>query len=183
MFAAFTVWITWQAKRLESQQPGGSQARLAARRQAPELSLKDLSGQIVKLSDFEGQKNVILSFWTTWSKPCRLEMANLRSLYEQREKLNLEILAVNLDSEAGAAGRFAKEEKLAFTVLLDPTRETARAFGVEVIPSLFLVDKRGRIMPVGRGLSPGIARSLPMMLEMMDRPPARGMLRPNVPSN
>jgi peroxiredoxin len=182
-FAGLTVWVTWLAKRLDSQQPDGSPLRMAARRQAPDLALRDLNGQLVRLSDFKGQKNVILSFWASWSKPCRLEMPNLRSLYEQKQKLNIEILAVNFDPEASAAERFTKEQKLTFPVLLDPSRETAKTFGVQVVPSLFLVDKRGIIRPIGRGLSPGLAMSLPMMLEQIERAPARGMNRPYAPSN
>lgn len=181
-FAGLTVWVAWLAKRLESQQPGGSQSRMAARRQAPDLALRDLNGQFVRLSDFKGQKNVILSFWASWSKPCRLEMPDLRSLYEQRQKLNFEILAVNLDPEASAAEGFTKEQKLTFPVLLDPSRETAKTFGVQVIPSLFLVDKRGIIRPIGRGLSPGLGTMLPMILEQVERAPATGMSRPYAPS-
>jgi peroxiredoxin len=182
-FAGLTVWVTWLAKRLDSQQPGGSQSRVAARRQAPDLALRDLNGQFVRLSDFKGQKNVLLSFWASWSKPCRLEMPNLRSLYEQKGKLNLEILAVNLDPDAGAAERFTTEQKLTFPVLLDPSRETAKTFGVQVIPSLFLIDKRGNMLQIGRGLNPGLATSLPMMLEAMDRGASRGMNRPYAPGN
>jgi peroxiredoxin len=110
-------------------------------------------------------------------------MPNLRSLYAQREKLNLEILAVNLDPNASAAERFTGEQKLTFPVLLDPSRATAKTFGVQVIPSLFLIDKRGNMLPIGRGLSPRLETSLPMMLDLMERGPARGMNRPYAPSN
>ena len=78
--AAFTLWITWLAKGLESQQPGGTQARLLMRQPAPELLLKSLDGRPVSLSEFKGQKKVVVSFWSSSSRPCRMELAALRSL-------------------------------------------------------------------------------------------------------
>jgi thiol-disulfide isomerase/thioredoxin len=49
---------------------------------APELTLFDLEGNQVSLSDFKGQV-VLLNNWATWCPPCRLEMPEFKAYYEK----------------------------------------------------------------------------------------------------
>ena len=174
VLAAFTVWITWLAKRLESQQPSGNQARLLMRQPAPDLLLKSLDGRSVGLSEFKGQKKVVVSFWSSSSRPCRMELASLRSLYKRQDELGFAILAVNVDADANAAARYAKEQQLPFPVLLDPSRQAAKAFGVQAVPSLFLIDKRGIVVRSTRGLTPMLETSVPSFFQAIDKFPMRG---------
>jgi peroxiredoxin len=183
VLAAFTVWITWLAKRLESGQPSGTQARLRMRQPAPDFSLMGLDGRTVTLSEFKGQKKVVVSFWSSSSLPCRRELASLRSMYKRQDELGFAILTVNVDTDARAAERYAKEQQLPFSVLLDPSRQAARAFGVEVVPSLFVIDKRGIVAYSTRGLSPMLETSMPTLLQTIDKLPARGGFPPDAGRN
>jgi peroxiredoxin len=174
VLAVFTVWITWLAKRMESQQPGGTQARLLMRQPAPDLPLKSLDGRPVSLAEFKGQKKVIVAFWSSSSRPCRMELASLRALYKRQDELGFTILSVNVDTDTSAAERYAKEQQLPFPVLLDPSRQAAKAFGVQVIPSLFVIDKSGIVVLVTRGLTPMLETTLPSLLRAPGRSPMRG---------
>jgi peroxiredoxin len=174
VLAAFTVWITWLAKRMESQQPSGNQARLLMRQPAPDLLLKSLDGRSINLSEFKGQKKVVVSFWSSSSRPCRMELASLRSLYKRQEELGFVILSVNVDSDASAAERYVREQQLPFPFLLDPSRQAAIAFGVQVIPSLFVIDKLGIVVRSTRGLTPMLETTLPALLQAPGRSPMRG---------
>ena len=49
---------------------------------APELTLSDLDGKEVSLSDFRGQV-VLLNNWATWCPPCRLEMPEFQAYYDK----------------------------------------------------------------------------------------------------
>jgi peroxiredoxin len=174
VLAVFTVWITWLAKKLESQQQGGTQARLVMRQSAPDLPLKSLDGRQVSLAGFKGQKKVIVAFWSSSSRPCRMELASLRAAYKRQDELGFVILSVNVDTGTSAAERYAKEQQLPFPVLLDPSRQVAKAFGVQVIPSLFVIDKSGIVVRSTRGLTPMLEATLPALLQAPGRFPMRG---------
>lgn len=63
---------------------------------APNLSLKDLEGQRVKLSDLRGHI-VIVNFWATWCGPCREELPRLRKLAADLQSKGVELVAVSID--------------------------------------------------------------------------------------
>src|SRR4030066_616957 len=65
---------------------------------APDFVLPDLSGKMVKLSDYRG-KVVFLNFWATWCKPCEEEMPSMQALYDGLKGQNFEIVAVSVDTE------------------------------------------------------------------------------------
>ena len=64
------------------------------RDQAPDFSLKDLDGNTVTLSDYRGQKPVILDFFATWCPNCKRDMPKLNKWYEQY-KDKVEVIGVN----------------------------------------------------------------------------------------
>ena len=49
---------------------------------APEFSMKDINGAVVKLSDYRG-KVVLISFWASWCKQCRAESPKLVKSYQR----------------------------------------------------------------------------------------------------
>ncbi|MCH7995631.1 MAG: redoxin domain-containing protein [Planctomycetes bacterium] len=48
---------------------------------APEFALKDLAGNEVRLSDFDGRVRIV-DFWATWCPPCVREIPHFQTLYE-----------------------------------------------------------------------------------------------------
>ena len=56
---------------------------------APDFTLTDQFGQSHTLSDYQG-KTVFLNFWATWCGPCKAEMPDIQSLYEEWEELSEE---------------------------------------------------------------------------------------------
>ena len=65
---------------------------------APDFFLRTLNGRSVRLSDYRG-KTVVLNFWASWCPPCRREMPDFQTLWEERGPSgpdDLVILAVNL---------------------------------------------------------------------------------------
>ena len=123
---------------------------------APDFFLRTLNGRSVRLSDYRG-KTVVLNFWASWCPPCRREMPDFQTLWEERGPSgpdDLVILAVNLlpeDTIAAAEG-FVEEFGLTFPVLLDTSRgEVARRYGVRALPATFFVDREGIVRTTALG--------------------------------
>lgn len=112
---------------------------------APELVLKDLAGNEVKLSDYKG-KVVLLNFWATWCAPCRAEIPAFLRLREQYQDRGLEVIGVSLDEEASdVVSDFATQLHINYPILIG-TPEAVKAYGpIDQIPTTFIVDRQGRV--------------------------------------
>ena len=119
---------------------------------APDFSLTSLAGEKTSLSDIRRKnKAIILTFWATWCAPCRKEIPLLRSLHKEFSKAGLAILAVTGEKDALSVKRFAKKEKLPYTVLLDPHKKTGALYRLKTIPRTILINRAGRIVKVWQG--------------------------------
>ena len=116
-----------------------------------EVTLKDLNGQQVSLSDFRG-KIVFINFWTTWCLACVIEMPSMEKLHQKFKDKDFVILAINLQESASKIKQFYKEYKLTLTTLLDTTGDVGTGFGIRSIPTTYILDKNGRI--IGKALGP-----------------------------
>jgi len=110
-----------------------------------EFSLKDLSGDKVRISDFRG-KIVFLNFWTTWCPYCRVEMPSMEKLHKKMKDKPFAMVAVDLQEPLSAVKAFLERYKLSFTSLLDSKGTVGEQFGVRAIPASFLLDKSGRVI-------------------------------------
>jgi peroxiredoxin len=175
LFAAFTIFITWRAKLLESNLVSLSQTPSLVNKAAPDFSLETLSGARVSLADYRG-KRVVVSFWASWCGPCRLEMPELRSFYKQyhQDSGKFEFLAISLDKDRADAAAFANEEKFPFPVLLDPHSTTADAYGVDGIPTMFVIDENGKVVFGQIGYNAGLNYVLAQELDIKINPASAG---------
>lgn len=116
---------------------------------AVDFSLKGLDGNSVKLSELHG-KVVVLDFWATWCGPCKAAFPFLQQVYEKyKANPDVVILALNTwENEQGAerealVRKFMEENKYPFRVLFD--ENFVYKYGVEGIPTRFVIDKKGMI--------------------------------------
>ena len=116
-----------------------------------EVSLQDLNGEPVGLSDFRG-KIVFLNFWTTWCYSCRIEMPDMEKLHQKFKNQDFAIVTINLQESAAQVKQFFKEFKLTYTALLDPDGEVGAHFMITAIPTTFILDKKGII--IGKVMGP-----------------------------
>jgi cytochrome c biogenesis protein CcmG/thiol:disulfide interchange protein DsbE len=173
----FTVWITWRAKVLERGLAIGT-VRPAAllNKPAPDISLQSLDGRVVSLADYRGRQTVVVTFWASWCGPCRMEAPVLRSFYQKTHKpgSDYEILAVSIDDGRAAAEQFATEARMPYPVLLDPQQKAAKAYDVEAIPILFVIDKSGKVVDAHAGFDSGVEFELARELRIKDYNPMSG---------
>lgn len=147
VLGAFTIFIIWRAHLLELTLQGESEQPQLVDKPAPNFSATTPDGRTVSLADFHGQKNIVVAFWASWCGPCRLEMPDLARFYKRHhtDSSDFEVLAVSIDHEPKDAEEFAAGQKLRFPVLLDSNERMADDYGVYSIPTMFVINKNGKI--------------------------------------
>jgi peroxiredoxin len=112
---------------------------------AADFYLRDLDGELVRLSDFQG-KVVLLNFWATWCPPCRKEMPAMQRLYQAYKDKGLEIVAVSVDTASTDEVRaFVEELELTFPVLHDRDSLVSRLYSNPGVPSSYLINAQGNL--------------------------------------
>lgn len=115
--------------------------------QAPSFELSTINGEKAKLADYKG-KVVVLNFWTSWCEYCYEEVLELNRFYHERNKDEVELLAVNITSQERseeAVRRFADINKLTFPVLFDKKGKVMKAYRIIGIPTTIIIDQQGVI--------------------------------------
>jgi len=110
-----------------------------------DFSLALLGGGNASLSSYKG-KVVILNFWATWCPPCRAEMPSMETLYQQFNAQGLEILAVDIGEDALMVRQFVKSNGYNFPILLDSDSKISSIYGIEAIPTTYIIDREGKII-------------------------------------
>ncbi|MCA1063238.1 thiol-disulfide oxidoreductase ResA [Rossellomorea sp. AcN35-11] len=118
--------------------------------QAPDFVLEDMEGNKHKLSDYEGQ-GVFLNFWGTWCKPCEREMPYMNNQYGKYKDQGVKILAVNVGESDFLINRFVSKHGLEFPILVDKEEEVQNAYGIDPLPTTFLINPQGEIEKIITG--------------------------------
>jgi peroxiredoxin/outer membrane lipoprotein-sorting protein len=137
------------AKLVDAVPIPGQTGSFLLNRPAPDFELKTLEGETMRLSDLRGRP-VLLSFWASWCPPCRRELPELSALNQEYKEKGLVVFGVN-DEGRGTARKFADLAELSFLTLDDSGRKAHRLYRVYSIPSLFLIDRDGRVVRFMRG--------------------------------
>ncbi|MEU3856189.1 peroxiredoxin [Streptomyces sp. NPDC028722] len=118
---------------------------------APDFELKDNHGRTVRLSEFHGDKNVVLLFYPfAFTGVCTGELCELRDNLPKFSDRDTQLLAVSNDS-IHTLRVFAEQEGFEYPLLSDfwPHGEVSRAYGVLdvdkgcAVRGTFIIDKQG----------------------------------------
>ena len=115
---------------------------------APEFALADTSGQPLSLSSFKG-KYVLIDFWASWCRPCRMENPNVVAAFNQFKGKNFTILGVSLDTARQSWLNAIHMDGLTWNHVSDLKgweSEAAGMYGVQSIPYNLLLDPEGNII-------------------------------------
>lgn len=126
---------------------------------APGFQLPGRQGQ-VDANDYRG-KVLWLDFWASWCGPCRESFPWMNSMLKKYRSQGLAILAINLDQDQQEAKRFLKQYQADFDIAFDTQGQTPEHYGVQGMPSAFLISAEGRII----GRHTGFRRDSPTAYE------------------
>ena len=118
---------------------------------APDFTLKDVDGNLHRLSDYKG-KDVIVTFGTTWCPTCKLQVPHIKQL---KETLGDKLAALSVSSEpATLLKEYAAQKEINYTMLSRSAPMQQPYSLVQYIPSTFFIDPEGVIKVAATGLVP-----------------------------
>lgn len=134
-------------------------SKLAIGGEAPDFTVTGKNGNPISLSDFRG-KVVLVDFWASWCRPCRMENPNVVKAYNKYNKKGFEVFNVSLD---GMPQQQNPKEAWLSAIEKDGLiwdghgsdlkgwqSSFVKLYGIEGIPFTILLDKEGKI--VGKNL-------------------------------
>jgi cytochrome c biogenesis protein CcmG/thiol:disulfide interchange protein DsbE len=141
---------------------GCSSGATEAGYEAPAFQLKDLEGKEVSLKENKGNI-VVVDFWATWCPPCLMSIPELVEVQKKYKDQGVVVFGISVD----VPDQVSREDLVAFKDKLRINYAILRAdnqvmmdyFGGKseqvAIPTLFVVDKKGRIRDKLVGYRPG----------------------------
>ena len=162
--------LLFAAGTLMAQTPSGPTA-LKVGDMAPDFSLQGTDGKLHKLSDYRGKTNVVVAWFPkAFTQGCTIECKSLAENGAKIKKYDVVYFMASVDSLEDTSA-FAKatsvklgdkvveKEAADFPMLSDPTKETAKAYGVLSERGFanrwtFYVDKAGKIAAIETAVKP-----------------------------
>ncbi|MFQ6127223.1 MAG: TlpA family protein disulfide reductase, partial [Candidatus Heimdallarchaeota archaeon] len=119
---------------------------------APEFTLQDINGDVIRLSDFKGQV-VLLNFMATWCPECRREMPVLGQAWAKYKDLII-LISIDIDPTESddVLQDFAQTFHYATWIWARDTANLAQVYGVNAIPKTVIINKDGYINFVHTGV-------------------------------
>ena len=124
----------------------------------------DLSSMVGSDAE-EPVKAVLISFFATWCKPCKKEMPFLQRLSTEYKEKGLRVLSVAIDKDEASWPQIAQlvaQNHVTYPVVKDRYNLIARQYlgDKTALPSVFIVDRDGKIAVVKQGYEKDAAEFL-----------------------
>ena len=112
---------------------------------APDFSVKDVSGEEVRLNDFKGKKNLVLVFYSDSTWPySREQLVGLQGKISEIKKLDSEVIAIATLGDQNDVKKTKSSLKITFILIPTPNKQVANDFGVNTYDTI-IIDKNGII--------------------------------------
>jgi cytochrome c biogenesis protein CcmG/thiol:disulfide interchange protein DsbE len=127
-----------------------------------DLSIPNLNGQMINFSEMKGKK-IVLNFWATWCPPCKEEMKDLETFYqnEMKKKEGVILIGINLTKQEwsqGSVASYVANQKLTFPIGLDIDGQMAEKYQIQALPTTVILD--GNLNVLSKHVGPLTLKSI-----------------------
>lgn len=134
---------------------------------APDWALPTLAGDTVRLADLRG-KIVLLDFFYKHCAPCCAALPFLQNLHEKYKDRGVVLLGIDPidDPVKDEMADFLAKRGITYTVLFSE-RELSSSYHIVAFPTLFFIDREGKIAKVRRGYHPSLEEAIEKQIQGM----------------
>jgi len=141
----FIITVTVQAQFLFEENP-------LVGKQAPDFTLKTLTGESISLHEYRNGEPAVVYFWAIWCPSCREELKILSKGRDFFKEQGIKLFLVNVGDNPRQLRSFFKKIKLPYKVLLDEKAEVGEIYSIIGMPTLFFINAEGVIVEMGHDL-------------------------------
>lgn len=150
--------LSFSVSALESAQGSAKPCPLKALKDGREIPWSSLKGKVV-----------YLDFWASWCGPCAQSFPFMAEISKKHKKEGLEVVAISVDENQSEAETFMAQHPSDLQIAHDPDGHCPREYGLETMPTSYLIDRKGQLRHVHRGFARAdrdeIARALETLLK------------------
>jgi len=127
----------------------------------PAVTLENLNGDSVALSQWIGKKPVIVEFWATWCPICEELLPRMEAAQKKYgDRVQFLVVAVAVNQSKNSVRRHLAKHPMPFTFLWDGNGAAVRAFQAPSTSYVAVLDAKGRVVYTGVGADQNIEAAM-----------------------
>jgi len=135
----------------------------------PNLDLKLLNGKKTSVYRLLESGPLLIDFWATWCKPCKIVMQHLNEYHNEYLEKGFKVVMINQDTprSLGKVKSYINSKNYDFFVGIDPNQQIAKKLNGQIMPNLILVRQDGTIQWRHQGYMPGEEKEIKEQIELL----------------
>jgi thiol-disulfide isomerase/thioredoxin len=127
----------------------------------PAVTLENLNGDSVSLSQWIGKKPVIVEFWATWCPICAELLPRMEAAQQKYgDRAAFLVIAVAVNQSKNTVRRHLERDPMPFTFLWDGNGAAVRAFQAPSTSYIAVLDAKGTVVYTGVGADQNIEAAI-----------------------
>ena len=135
----------------------------------PNLDLKLLNGKKTSVYRLLESGPLLIDFWATWCKPCKIVMQHLNEYHNEYLEKGFKVVMINQDTprSLGKVKSYINSKNYDFLVSIDPNQQIAKKLNGQIMPNLILINQDGTIQWRHQGYMPGEEIEIKEQIEIL----------------